>query len=248
MEVKKRLKLIACEIMFREICYCAARCRNIVDITFMPKGLHDIGETKMNAKLQAEIDQTDPERYEAILLGYGLCNNGVRGLHAPLPLVITRAHDCITLLLGSREKYREYFDHNPGTFFQSTGWVERNTDPNDQAESVTSQLGMSRTYQEYLEKYGEENARFLFETLGDWLKNYQKVAYIDTGIGAFPACREAARQQAAENGWAYEELAGDTRLICKLLNGDWDPEEFLVVPPQQKILPVYGDETIIKSE
>ncbi|NMA25360.1 MAG: hypothetical protein GX936_06815 [Clostridiales bacterium] len=39
MKYKKRLKLIACEVLFREICHCAARCSNIVDITFVEKGL-----------------------------------------------------------------------------------------------------------------------------------------------------------------------------------------------------------------
>ena len=60
MGMPKRFKLIACEIMFREICFCASQSRNIIDIQFMPKGLHDIGESKMVIKLQAEIDQVDP--------------------------------------------------------------------------------------------------------------------------------------------------------------------------------------------
>jgi hypothetical protein len=59
----------------------------------------------MSARIQESIDRVDPARHEAVLLGYGLCNNGVVGLHAPVPLVISRAHDCITLLLGSRERY-----------------------------------------------------------------------------------------------------------------------------------------------
>lgn len=114
-------KLIACEVLFREICYCAAGCSNIVDITFMEKGLHDVGAKKMSEKLQAEIDRVDAEKYDAILLCYGLCNNGISGLRSPLPLVIPRAHDCITLLMGSKEKYRAYFDKNPGYFLLVVG-------------------------------------------------------------------------------------------------------------------------------
>ena len=134
-----RYKLIACEILYRELCYCAALSKNIVDLEFLPKGLHDLGEEKMSARLQQAIDGVDSGRYQAILLGYALCNNGIRGLRGPLPLVIPRAHDCITLLLGSKERYREVFDANPGTYFESTGWMERN----EAAEGgITEQLGL----------------------------------------------------------------------------------------------------------
>ncbi|HBE80874.1 MAG TPA: hypothetical protein DDW65_24270 [Firmicutes bacterium] len=248
MALPKHYKLIACEIMFREICYCAAKSRNIVDIQFMPKGLHDLGETKMKAELQSVIGQVDTTKYDAILLGYGLCNNGIRGLHAGLTMVIPRAHDCITLLVGSKEKYIDYFEKNPGTFFKSPGWVERDVSPNDSEQSVTSQLGMNKTYQEYLEKYGEENARYLMEALGDWLKNYKKLTYIDTQIGDFSEYKELTRSQAKEKGWEYEELAGNVNILARLLNGEWDDRDFLVLPPHKQIQAVYDREEIIKYE
>jgi hypothetical protein len=56
MVYRKRLKLIACEVLFREICCCAAGCSNIVDITFMEKGLHDVG-----AKTMLEAAGINPE-------------------------------------------------------------------------------------------------------------------------------------------------------------------------------------------
>jgi hypothetical protein len=112
----------------------------------MEKGLHDVGTKKMSEKLQVEIDKVDAGKYDTILLCYGLCNNGVCGLHSPLPMVIPRAHDCITLLMGSKERYKDYFDHNPGTFFFSPGWLERNKDPADTADSIPTQLGMGKTY------------------------------------------------------------------------------------------------------
>ena len=46
-----RLKLIACEIFYRELCAAVARSINQVDIEFVPKGLHDIGQAGMSAKL-----------------------------------------------------------------------------------------------------------------------------------------------------------------------------------------------------
>src|SRR5512136_2427621 len=113
-----RLKLISCEIFYRELCASVARSKNQIDIEFLPKGLHDIGQDKMLPRIQAAVDAVDASRYEGILLGFGLCNNGISGLVArSIPLIVPRAHDCITLFLGSKERYREYFDSNPATYF-----------------------------------------------------------------------------------------------------------------------------------
>ena len=156
-----RLKIIACEIMFREICYCVSQSKNIIDIKFLRKGLHDFGQKEMSQALQQEIDQVAKNKYEAILLCYGLCSNGVAGLKTEIiPLIIPRAHDCITLLLGSKERYRQYFEAHPGTYFRSTGWIERNLlAEEDQGKDILSQLGLNRTLEEYVSKYGEENAQ-----------------------------------------------------------------------------------------
>ena len=122
-----KLIILSCEIMYREISYCVAKSKNIVDVKFLQKGLHDIGQEEMSKTLQAEINQVPKDKYEAILLGYALCSNGIKGLTTEEnTLVVPRAHDCITLLLGSKEKYSNYMAQHPGTFFRSTGWLERN--------------------------------------------------------------------------------------------------------------------------
>jgi len=37
--------------------------------------------------------------------------------------------------------------------------------------------------------------------------------------------------------WSYEEIQGDMRLILQLLDGEWNAEDFLVVPPNNKVKP-----------
>lgn len=216
----------------------------MIDVVFMPKRLHDVGERKMSGRLQEEIDKVDVAQYEAILLGYGLCNYGTRGLHAGLPIVIPRAHDCITLLLGSKELYAEYFQKHPGTYFHSTGWMERDTGSRDNPDSVVAQLGINRTYDEYVAKYGEDNARYLMDMLGDWLKNYQRLAYIDTQIGDFERYKEQSHQEANERGWEYAEVDGSVRLLLALMNGEWDSKVFLVIPPHRTLQPTFDDDII----
>ncbi|HEX3045511.1 MAG TPA: DUF1638 domain-containing protein [Bacillota bacterium] len=244
MKAGRRFKLIACEVLFREFCYAVAHCGNVIDPVFLPKGLHDIGGVKMADLLQEEIEKVDDSKYEAILLGYGLCNLGVQGLHSHLPLAIPRAHDCITLLMGSKEQYAEYFQKNPGTYFKSTGWIERAAGSEENPQSLPYQLGMNQTYQEFLQKYGYENAQYLMEVLGDWRKNYRKLAYIDTGFGDFQSYREDARKEAAEKGWEYEEIRGSVGMLLRFLNGNWDPGDFLVVPAGKTIQPAYTREIV----
>jgi hypothetical protein len=248
--IPMRLLIIGCEILYREISLCAAQSKNVVDARFLRKGLHDVGEREMSATLQAEIDQVPPDKYEAILLGYGLCSNGIRGLNSKhLPLVVPKAHDCITLLLGSKERYRDHFEKHPGTYFRSTGWLERNVSGDGQEGRFLNQLGFGKSFEELVAKFGEDNAKYIVETLGnwDWKKNYDTLAYIDMGIGEFPQYEEMARREASEKKWAYEKLAGDIGLLLRLVDGQWDASEFLVVPPGQKIVPIYvGD--IIRCE
>ncbi|MDP6494321.1 MAG: DUF1638 domain-containing protein, partial [Dehalococcoidia bacterium] len=75
-----RLVIVACDVMHREISYCVSRSKNIVDMRFLKKGLHDIGQKEMSRGLQEEIDRIPRGEYEAVLLGYGLCNMGIRQL------------------------------------------------------------------------------------------------------------------------------------------------------------------------
>ena len=239
----RKFKLIICDIMLREACFCIARSRNIIDPVFMGKGLHNLTDGKMRGNLQSEIDKVDAKSYDAILLGYGLCNNGTRHLHASIPLVIPKAHDCISLLLGSKEKYQEYFDKNPGTYYFSPGWIERNTDSYEGEQSIPQQLGIS-TYEDYVAKYGEEDAQYIMETLGGGLQQYTKLAYIDTNIGEFSHYESQSLEKAAQNGWAFEKLAGSCVLLQKLVDGDWPSTEFVVVQPDQSIQPTYDAEVL----
>lgn len=109
-----KLRLIACEVLLRELCSVIARSPHQVDLGFLPKGLHDIGSSGMVARLQSAVDAVEPAEYDAVIMGYALCNNGVAGLKArTLPVVIPRGHDCMTLFFGSRQRYMEYFDKNP---------------------------------------------------------------------------------------------------------------------------------------
>lgn len=242
-----RLKLIACEILYREVCAAVARSVNQVDVEFLPKGLHDIGQAGMSQRLTETLAQVDESRYEAVLFGYGLCSNGVVGLGArSIPLVIPRAHDCITLFLGSKERYLDYFQAHPGVYFQTTGWLERGDHLHQvNPQSIARQSGMTQTYEELVAKYGEDNAQFLYEQLCNMTRNYSQLTYIAMGIEPDDRFEVETRRRAAEQGWKYEKVAGDLTLIQTLLDGPWDERRFLVIPPGARVATSY-DEQIVK--
>ena len=155
-----RLKLISCEIFFRELCACVARSPHIIDFEFLPKGLHDIGCEEMRARLQAVVDRVEERQYDALLLGYGLCNNGIVGLTTKsIPMVVPRGHDCITVFLGSAARYMDYFNAHPGVYFKTTGWIERGEADGELGQlALGKKLGLKQSYEEMVAKYGEENA------------------------------------------------------------------------------------------
>jgi hypothetical protein len=241
-----RFKLIACEVTCRELCHAVSGTPHTVDIEFLPKGLHDIGTSGMKERLQAAIDRVEPSACDAILLGYGLCNNGISGLEARTTrLVIPRAHDCITLFLGSKERYLEYFRDNGGTYFLTTGWIERGEASGELAQiSIQRKSGLDMTWEEMVERFGEENARYLQETLCDLTRHYSTIAYIDMGVGPEEHFREIAVERARSRGWKYVELKGNMTLFDRLVQGNWSAEDFLVVEPGCRVQATLGDDII----
>jgi len=101
------IKIIACEIAHREICYVSARSPNLADLEFLTQGYHDNTDIG-RSRIQERIDAVPEGKFDAILVGYGLCNMMLEGLTTHhTPLVIPRVHDCITFFLGSKEHYKE---------------------------------------------------------------------------------------------------------------------------------------------
>ena len=244
-----RLKLVACEVFRREFCFAAANSRHVIDLQFQSFGLHDTPD-QLRIETQKQIDQTPADRYPYILIGYGLCSRGTADLQARnIPLIIPRAHDCITLFLGSRARYNQEFLGHPGTYWYSAGWIERRGDSVSQQGMLDTmhQSQLKSRYDRYVDKYGEDNAKYLIEMEDQWVVNYDRAAFIDTGIGLIDEYRKFTQELAKSRGWEYEELEGDNTLIHRFMNCEWDDENFLEVPPGHHIADVY-DEGVITAK
>jgi hypothetical protein len=241
----RRHALISCPIFQREIDDCLARIDCPPDVVYLPLGLHgDAGEVAL-AAIQAAVDEVDPEGFDAFLIGSGVCNSGIRGLVArALPLVIPRVHDCISLLFGCRRRYAAFFESQPDSYFFTSGWI-------DSAEAdglsittnmVSSQLGLDYELSALIEKYGEDNGRYIYDQLKP--RQYGQHVYVSSGCREESALIEQARQNAEQKGCPLQVVEGNVEILETLLCGPWDDDRFLVVPAGKQVTVTYDDRLI----
>jgi hypothetical protein len=189
-------------------------------LTFLDYGLHDIPR-ELSRTVQEQIDSIqEPSR---ILLGYGLCGNGLQGIQAGRhTLFIPRADDCIAILLGSYQAYLREFSENPGTYYLTKGWLESGTDPLKQ-------------YQQMVEKYGAEDGAWVMDQQYMHYKRLVFVAHTREDLETYrPRALEVA-EYCKRWGMKYEEVLGSEAYIRDLVKAvstlSESDEQFLVIPP-----------------
>lgn len=207
--------VIACNIMRDEILRFKVGGASLI---FLEQSLHQTPQ-KMKPLIQREIDKADPQDWEYIILGYGLCSNGIIGVKAGRhPIIIPRVHDCIALFMGSHEKYLKEHKREPGTYYLTKGWIEEGKTP----------LGI---YQDYCERHGKEIAQWVIK---EEFKHYRRIAMIDIGVYLSEANRNHAMENARFLGLRYEEIKGSLKFFEKMLRGGWG-KDFIVLKPGQEV-------------
>jgi hypothetical protein len=251
-----KYKLIACNVIQRELCAAIADSPNVIDPEFLELGLHESPE-RLRGRLQERIDEacaaseqasaaSPSDAYTAILLGYGLCGNGLAGIQArSIPLVLPRAHDCCTMLLGSRAAFLEKFGSSLSASWSSAGYIERGS-TYFRASEMGRTTGLGLEYEELAAQYGEENARYVWDTMHPAIEE-KALRYIETPETAGLGYAASIRAKAAEEGKEFFLLPGSSRLLRALVAGSWDESEFLLVPPGAGIAPLYDHERIIEA-
>jgi hypothetical protein len=180
-------------------------------------GLH-INPAELKKVLQEKIDEAS-QNADVLLLGCGLCSMAVVGLKATTAtLVIPRTDDCIGIFLGSCNAYKEQAKKEPGTYYLTKGWIEVGDTPFEEHKLL-------------VEKYGEAKAERMTRLL---LKNYKRLAFIDTGVYEIERYREYARKTAEKFELRFEEIDGSPALVKKMIFGPWD-DEFVVVFPGETV-------------
>jgi hypothetical protein len=209
-----RTKVIACATVIEEM---LAHLPSDTDHCVLDFGLH-VNPEVLRGALQETIDASASSA-DTILLGYGLCSQAVVGLRANgCTLVVPKVDDCIAIFLGSEQAYKAQHRAEPGTYYMTKGWIEAGDSPFGEFSSM-------------VEQYGEKKACYL---MGKLLKNYTRLALINTGEYELERYRDYCRRTAEQFSLRFEEIPGSNTLIKKLLHGPWD-DEFVVAHPGETI-------------
>lgn len=241
-----RLQFIVCDMLMLPVEHLQKTSPHDLVLTDLSASLH-VEPLPLRDRIQEEIDRIEAEdpAADAIILGYGLCGGATAGLIARTkPLVLPRAHDCATIFLGSRERYMREHEATPGTYWFTEDNVKRGNALKGWLLGDASRSdGVNSTYDEYVEKYGKENADYLMEALGEWQSNYQRGAFLESGLASDDTARDEARAESELRGWRFEAVLSDLTLIERLMNGEWD-EDFLVVQPSETLVMSYDDDVV----
>ena len=202
------------------------------EIVFMDYGLHRV-PSRMTRALQETLDQI--ETPSLVVLGYGLCGNGLQGIKAGRhTLLVPRVNDCIALLLGSHKAYIREFEAVPGTYYLSKGWLESGSHP-------------LKEYEEYLPKYGPEQAMWIMDQQYQHYERLVLVAHHQSDLESYrPQALEVARF-CQRWGMRYEEILGSdeyVRHLVELIRAvaergvgalDGGNKDLMVIPPGGEI-------------
>jgi len=224
----ERLVILACEVLKLEVETFAKDYPHIVAVEILEMNLHET-PLRLKETLGKKVVEVEARhRPDAIALVYGLCGRGLIGVQAQTcPLVVARAHDCVTLYLGSKERYLQMQKEQPETYWYTPGW--------NKTERAPSPEKFARLRHEYTEKFDEEEAEYLLEEEMRALSTYKTGAFVDLGLDDSSEHEAYAKKCAQWMGWKFERQAGNRGLLIDLLAGQWDNERFLIIPPGHEI-------------
>ena len=189
------------------------------EVIWMEKGLHNKPEN-LCVVLQKTIEQAEKDYApDVILLGYGLCGNAMRGLHADTcRLVLPRIDDCLTMFIGSRER-KARLENGKGIMFQTADWA----DGDKSIAEIRNSL---------YERFDEDEADELWEMM---YGNYDRIGVLDTHCYDLAPVVEKTKKAAEFLGFDHQVYDATTDFLKELLLPPWPEERFIVKEPGEVI-------------
>lgn len=184
-------------------------------VVWLEAGLHNQPE-RLRVHIRETLEACAGGRPIArALLALGHCGGAVSCLGPyDFELVLPRADDCLSILLGSIELRREA-SQRAATYFLTEGWLRH-------TENLITSFNRDQ------ELFGRDRAERLYRIM---LKHYQRFGFIDTGTYNVEAAMEKTLPLVELIGIKNDCLRGDLGWLRKLLTGPWDERDFIVVPP-----------------
>lgn len=191
-------------------------------------GLHDRPD-ELRITIQRTIDELETDlNISHIVLAYGLCGNGLLGVKArSKSIIIPKAHDCISIMLGGMQRHQAYLKASPQSYFYSPGWIRGKRVPGPDREGELRKM--------FAEKYEDDPEMMdeMIEADRETFDHYSCAAYVD--LTDNPEAESYCKTCAKSMGWRFERLPADQSILSDLLHADWDKERFLMLNPGQAI-------------
>lgn len=235
------IAIIACDVLRDEVVALVKGTSRVATTLFLRQGLHN-DPPLLRTELQQAVNQIEEQypQVQQVALVYGLCSRGIEGVStARCSLIIPRAHDCITLLLGDRKAYDEQIRTHPGTYWYSPGWNRCHIPPGPERYNHAAE--------EYRKRFSEDDVQYLLETEQAWMQQYTRAAYVELPVAPSEDEAKKTRDCADWLKWEYTRFSGDVSLLRDLITGHWDDERYLVLGPGQSAV-LSADDRIIKPE
>jgi Protein of unknown function (DUF1638) len=207
--------IIACRTIENELSLALQKTGVPYPVFWIDSKLH-VRPEKLRDAVQAAIDRIT--NVETIILAFGLCGGGLSGIRSETArLVLPRAEDCISLLLGSQER-RAGMMREGASYFLTRGWLESE-------HNISDELDYS------VRRFGQERGLRIMRTM---LKHYRYLSLVETGgydIGPYVKRTETLAEKL---GLSHRIVKGSQRFMEKLLTGPWD-EEFIIAGPGETV-------------
>lgn len=207
-----RTTMIVCETLRDEFLFLYKDIGLKANVKWIESGLHNYTQ-KLHDRLQEAVDGiTDCDR---VILVFGRCGDSVLNLkNGNFEMIIPKADDCISLLMGSDERRRDYSKEH-AAYYLTDGWIR----------------GERNIWVEYLysvEKYGEETARSIADMM---YCNYRTLALLDTGVNPIGQLMEKTREIEKTLNLERKVVPAELTYMRELLTGPWDAKRYEVIPP-----------------
>lgn len=203
--------VVACRTIGAELELAMARTGSTLPVVWVESGLH-ARPASLRERLQEELDGL-PDGIAA-LMAFGFCGKALLGLRAGTRrLVIPKADDCITLLLGSR-RARSSLSESSRTYFLTKGWLD-------------NERNIWGEYNDCVARHGRKRTDAIYKMM---LGHYRHLGLIDTGAYDVHSLYGRTAEIEATLGLARRIVPGGVSFLERLLTGPWDGE-FVVVEP-----------------
>jgi hypothetical protein len=204
--------LVCCETLHDEISAVLQKLNLSCPVIWIEQGLHNF-PVNLHNRLQETLRGLS--NIEQVILGFGYCGNAVCGLvTGDFRMIIPRADDCITLLLGAETRAR-----NEGTYFLSSGWLR-------------GEQHIWRDYQYSIKKYGKKQGKQIIKMM---LENYKYLGALDTRFDKDSVFLEETKTIAEELELELRILPASLDYFFELFSGPWPEERFVIIPPRTEI-------------